>query len=237
MELNVPAERFDIHRRPDATNAADKKRVDPRIYDENNGPYLGLVDVDRNPIPSFVRPLWMKEGLFRESVPGKGQTFRFKYANVMAENIVALIVLPKLAERDRIRGKQSTPDPNYLELAPKMQYDSWRITYGADAIDPYSGATINNRTRENLLPPIVQITMVAIDESSAQRMDLNPDKLPRWTDRVFDGSSRIDTVEDFDREFQEMIKSIENDEKFPNVNYRVFTTDVVIRGSKWSRDF
>jgi uncharacterized protein (TIGR02599 family) len=71
---------------------------------------------------------------------------------VLADNIIALIILPKLAPADR------TGSTDYIkDLSPNYLYDSWRIL----AQDPSS---ISRSARFNQLPPIVQVTMIAIDE-------------------------------------------------------------------------
>jgi uncharacterized protein (TIGR02599 family) len=75
---------------------------------------------------------------------------------VLAENIVALVVLPRLA---------STEDPTGIALAPGFAYDSTTVN-----TDP----KLNPRHQ---LPPIVDIAVVAIDEQSARRInwDTKPD--------------------------------------------------------------
>jgi uncharacterized protein (TIGR02599 family) len=233
VELTLPAEKLNIYERPQD----DTRLNDPRIFNERNDYYEGLVNTDRSPVASYVRPLWMRQALARELVPGSSSgQHRFKHGHVMADNIVALIILPKLAERDRRRRSSSTstqPDPDYLELAPHFMYDSWRTLSGGTATDPITRSRVDNRARENLLPPTVQLTMIAIDEPSALRMNASPSKMPKWTQNRF---KRVETVQQFDEEMESLTEAIQKDPEFPNINFRVFTTDVVIRGSKWSRD-
>ena len=75
---------------------------------------------------------------------------------VLAENIVALVVLPRLG---------ITEDPTGIALAPGFAYDSTTVN-----TDP----KLNPRHQ---LPPIVDIAVVAIDEQSARRInwDTKPD--------------------------------------------------------------
>src|SRR5207244_2432555 len=74
--------------------------------------------------------------------------------HLLAENIVALVLLPRLAAaEEKEREKLGKP-----MLAAKYRYDS--TTSNADPeINP-----------KNQLPPVVQVTMVAIDEASAIRL-------------------------------------------------------------------
>jgi uncharacterized protein (TIGR02599 family) len=72
-----------------------------------------------------------------------------KNRRVLAENIVALVVLPRLS---------SMEDPTGIALAPGFTYDSIIVK-----TDP----KLNPRHQ---LPPIVDIAVVAIDEQSARRI-------------------------------------------------------------------
>jgi uncharacterized protein (TIGR02599 family) len=234
MEMIVPGEKFNIYYRPKNDDA--EYYADPRIFDESGNYYQGLVNVGRRPIDPFIRPYWMKEALKRVSVEGQ---HRFAYARPMAENVIALIILPKVAEKDRRDPNTSPPSPNVnaLELAPSYEFDSWRVLSGGSEPDPSekpkTGVVFDNRTRDNLLPPIVQLTMIAIDEPSAIRMNLGLTGKPNWTSKYFQKAERVEQYED---DISNLEKDIKKDPKYSNVNYRIFTTDVIIRGSKWSRD-
>lgn len=235
MEMTVPAEKFNIYARP----KDDNRISDPRMFDESENFYDGFIETNRQlrSKASFARPLWMREALSRVSVssPANGQN-RFKYARVMAENVVAMIVLPKLAVKDRAKvgSRPPLPDPDSLELAPEYGFDSARVLGGGVVQDPLLKIKVDNRTRDHLLPPIVQLTLVAIDAPSADRMNLTQDgDKPGWTNGLFrQARSEKQVTADLER----LEKAIREDPDYRNVNYRVFTTDVIIRGSKWSRD-
>jgi uncharacterized protein (TIGR02599 family) len=234
MEMTVPSERFNIFARP-----KDDQRhySDPRAFDENENFYEGLVDKDRRPIAAFVRPLWMKEALKRVETSSAGTsvaTHKFAYARPMADNVLALIILPKLAEKDRVipGSKPPVPDPEALELAPYYEFDSWRVLAGKTETHPFTKVALDNRNRDNIQPPIVQLTMLAIDEPSAVRMNLGMTEKPDWTRRLF---RRVEKEQDYLKDMSDFEDAMNADPKF-RPNYRVFTTDVVIRGSKWSRE-
>ena len=245
MEMTVPAERLTIYRRP----GDQKGFADPRIYNENNTYYAGLVETVgklKKPIKNFVRPLWMKDALQRE-VATAGGSYRFKFAHPIAENIVALIILPKAAESDRF--KDGAPTPQSLDLAPDYEYDSWRILQGSAApvptpvvlpldTDPLTTLSVrfDNSVRDNLLPPIVQVTMVAIDEASAIRLSSTPDRLPTWLKGPPALFQKVATEDEFQTDLKELQDRIAADRTAGVVNFRIFSADVVIRSSKWSRD-
>ena len=234
MEMTVPSESFNIYWRDDL-GTDPTWDINPRTFDEKKNYYGGLVDKDRQPIGAFVRPYWMARALIRPTQT-KGGINQFQYAHSIAENIVALIVLPKLAVKDRVKVGTKTPDPDVLELAPKYEFDSWRVLSGGTESDPdptHVSVKLDNRARDNLLPPIVQLTMVAIDEPSAIRMDLKATGKPKWFDTLFvDGKSELKYIEDAAK----LEEAIRDDKDHPNIQYRIFTTDVIIRGSKWSRE-
>ena len=158
----------------------------------------------------------MREALRR----GEGTSVqRFHYARVMAENVIGMIVLPKLPPEDR-------SSPQRLDLAPTYQYDTWRILRGdSGSLDPVSGA------RDNNLPPIVQIIMIAIDSASAARLDAKLEEAPNWSEGLF---ARVDDEDALIEDMAKLEQALKDDPA--RINYRVFTTDVVLRGSKWSRD-
>jgi uncharacterized protein (TIGR02599 family) len=248
MEMTVPAERLILYRRPND----QKGFFDPRVYNENNTYYAGLVDKDRKPVGNFLRPAWLgKEAALQRELANDGANYRFKFAHPIAENIVALIILPKLAESDRLPPGGTNADPNRLDLAPNYQYDSWRIIKGdasvvsntVTVLPPEAGkpavtvsVKLDNSVRDNLLPPIVQVTMVAIDEASAVRLSLTPEKLPTWLKSPTVLFQKVVTEQEFQTDLKELQDRIAADRTAGVVNFRIFSTDVVIRSSKWSRD-
>ena len=217
MEMTVPSERLTIFQRP----VDELGYADPRVFDENNGYYAGMVDANRNSKASWVRPLWMKEAFVRETVSGKS---RFTFARVRAENVIALVILPKLAEKDR-------KTPTDLELAPSYEFDSWRILSGKTESVGTPSRKVDNTARDNLLPPIVQVTMVAVDEKAIARFGPSVSKIPAWTDGLF---TTAKTVADYTADMKTLEQRLIDDTYKPN--YRIFTADIVLRGSKWSRD-
>jgi uncharacterized protein (TIGR02599 family) len=226
MELTVPAEQLTIYNRfaPFGSQANDPFgmpwafSIFPQVADRKKNNYVGRVDENLKTTANWVRPFWMEQALRRTTTDSTTSQNHFAFGRVMADNIVALVVLPKLAEKDR-------ENPTDLgKLAPEYQYDSWRILRKDAASDA-------NAARDNLLPPIVQISMVAIDESSALRLPRNT--IPDWTIR---DDKQLFTKVSNEAEFLDDMAELEKRLQADKVSYRVFSTDVVIRGSKWSKD-
>lgn len=243
MELSVPAEELMIFKRSDTVsgNANDptlaavpwKYSSTPQVLNRSLGHYIGRTTTSGETIgsnPTWVRPFWMENGnnlgaLLRNNGqtatagPAANTTNRFAYGRVMADNVIALVVLPKVSEKDR-----SKPD-EIGSLAPEYQYDSWRILQ-QDA-GPAGAA---NAARDNKLPPIVQIVMVAIDEASALKLPRNT--VPDWTIR----DKQLFTKVENQRSLLDDIAELETRLQKDKISYRVFSTDVVLRSSKWSKD-
>jgi uncharacterized protein (TIGR02599 family) len=85
--------------------------------------------------------------------------------HVISENIIALVITPRLAKREEQELQNSrNADPDFSPLAPKYSYDTSPIgtgLFGGGQGGTSSDARLNPI---NQLPPVVQVTMVAIDE-------------------------------------------------------------------------
>ena len=123
----------------------------------------------------------------------------------VADNIIALVVRPL--------------DPESLpqDLTTDYRYDS------------REGAEANPQpVTANQLPPLIQLTMVAIDEATAMR--LTPDNSPPSAITAalsgkFVDPSRYDTD----------LASLEDALIADNIHYRVFTSTLPLRESKWTK--
>lgn len=131
---------------------------------------------------------------------------------IVADNIVALIVRPKLAN-----PTASGVQPQ--ELAPAYAYDT--KGYLTAPTDQYA------KLSKNQLPPLVQVTMVAIDTDSATRL---ANRLGADDPKLVD-SSLFTTASRYDADLTALQKSLQTKQ----LNYRVFVTDVSVPGAKWSQ--
>lgn len=135
------------------------------------------------------------------------------HSRPVAENIVALIISPQVSPEDA-----QTRDNDIHWIAPEYRYDSTQI----------SGTTVTSpQGTQHLLPPTVVVTLVAIDEGSAERLQLAspegvPDLLP---DNAFTDTTR----------FTQDLAALEENLQAQKLNYRVFSTAVPMRNSKWDQ--
>jgi uncharacterized protein (TIGR02599 family) len=127
-------------------------------------------------------------------------------SHVLAENIIALVILPKLSQAEDSTG---------TALAPTYSYDSTATN---------ANATINPK---NQLPPVVEVAMVAIDEASAIRLaQVQGTTMPDFGQGgLFANASTMET------DLGKLQATLINQ----HVTFHVFTTNVAIKGAKWSR--
>lgn len=137
----------------------------------------------------------------------------------LSENIIALIILPKRSANDGPASAQ--------ELAPEYQYDS-RL-YQSTPADTRAKLT------RNQLPPIVQVVMVAIDETSALRLESRsptPATPPDFglADLFAKSGKGVQLATDL----ATLEKTLTDDAH--RATYRIFSTDVTILQAKWSEN-
>lgn len=133
---------------------------------------------------------------------------------MLAKNIIALVILPKLSANE---------DPSQSQLAPNFAYDSTN-TNADPKINP-----------KNQLPPVLQITMVAIDEASAARLsDADNAAIQSKVSSLFRVAAEFE--DDLVADPSGGGESLEDFLSSKNISYRVFTTNVSIAGAKWSAE-
>ena len=126
------------------------------------------------------------------------------FSRPIAENIIALVIEPKRSEK-----------PGATPLAPNYEYDSRRFQ------------KVNNPRDEtkHQLPPLVEVTMVAIDEESAMRNEQVNGRLEELVaPNLFTNTTTY--KQDLDKLEQSLIDK--------RITYRIFNETVAIRASKFS---
>jgi uncharacterized protein (TIGR02599 family) len=164
-----------------------------RLYRHTSGAAPGGAPVNL----AYTGREWFRTGLAKQPP--------VRPVRVLAKNIIALVVLPKLAAEE---------DPSESQLAPDYLYDS---TTGRP--DPATNP-------KNQLPPILQVTMVAIDEASAIKLENGPTAPALIPAGLFANAAR----------FHDDLAALEQALAGRRITYRVFTSNVSIAGAKWSTD-
>jgi len=145
---------------------------------------------------------------------------------VRAENIIALVILPKLSPADQVAGGYSDD-----RLAPTYLYDSTGTGMNTLA-DP-------NLNPKNQLPPVLQVAMVALDETAALRMSASD-----VTELQGVLGGRFADSKNFLKDLRRDAQTYPDGSQDPSLeaylinkryDYRIFTTNVSIKAAKWSR--
>ena len=176
------------------------------------------------------------------------------HSRVLAENVVALLILPKLAERDR---NPANPDEtgltsNYTyDSRPQLAYEAiWRNNYNLT-----TSLTAEQKRQIHQLPPMLQVVMVALDDASGAKLEdyavkKNNKEAPEFCKDLFKtpGGSTV-RISKFLEDIGEDKAAIspetlagrlinkDNSMPTPRMNYRIFSADVQIRGSKWTKTY
>jgi uncharacterized protein (TIGR02599 family) len=135
----------------------------------------------------------------------------------IAENVIALIVRPRLPEKEDFAG---------TALAPAYSYDS-RKSFAYQGKDK-NGAVVVSGNSKHQLPALIEIFMVTLDETSAARLAAqNGSAAPDLgLSTLFLDSSKL-TAD---------LATLEGTLRSNRLGYRIFSSTVAIEGAKWSND-
>jgi uncharacterized protein (TIGR02599 family) len=128
----------------------------------------------------------------------------------IADNVVAFAVLPKLSDRE---------STNAGILATNFSYDT-RMTWPTSAT--------NQPTNMHQLPPVVQVIMVVLDESSAKRIE-NGTTEPTAA-LGFDPASVFTSPANLETNLDTISAAL----SAKRLNYRIFRSEIPIRSAKWT---
>lgn len=163
---------------------------------------------------------------YREGPAESGR--REMTTRVVADNVVALIVSPRVSAGDRVAGGGRP----VTFIAPDFAYDSrrWQWQSGGNPL----GGDERARLTMNELPPLVDIVLIAIDEASAERLDTLGFGGERMPPLVPDGLfRRAEQLDDDLRRLEDRLSGVDGVLGL-RVDHEVFRTTVQMRASKWS---
>lgn len=138
------------------------------------------------------------------------------FTRPIAENILALVISPQL------ESTSNTP----TSIAPNYLYDS--LLLGP------SVSTENPQGTQHVLPPLLKVTMIALDERSGEQLSSNStlkNSLLLQVGALFTSAASfaadLDGTDDDPGEVEQLL--LEN-----KLNYRIFTTTIALKQSRWS---
>lgn len=131
------------------------------------------------------------------------------HLNPLADNIIALIISP----RDTLASATDSRGDTFSEIAPDYEYNS---NSGEPTFEDFS----------QQVPPLLRITMIAIDEASAVRYE-NGRTMPKEFSSALQGKFTST------RQYEQDIKAVSEAFNAAGINYKVFSSVVMLRSSKW----
>ena len=126
-------------------------------------------------------------------------------AKTLAETVIALVVYPKNSQSATVS----------LSLADTFVYNS----------RTNDSATTEGQNQKHQLPPEVEVIMVAIDETSANRRWGNAATAPALTSGLFQKAVQL----------EDDLKTLTSSLSAQNINYIILRSTVKIRGARWSQ--
>jgi uncharacterized protein (TIGR02599 family) len=131
-------------------------------------------------------------------------------ARVLAENVVALVILPKKPDHEEQED----------DLAGKPRLGA---AYEYDSRTSWSGTT--QPASMNQLCPLVKVVMVTIDEASARRLQGDSTTAPDLgLGTLFQTAANLDTD----------LATLTQTLSAKHLNYRIFQTEIPLRAAKWN---
>jgi len=147
---------------------------------------------------------WFKQGL------SVGEGNFESHLNPLAENILTIVVSP----RDSLEAGGGTREDTFSEIAPNYSFDS---NDSSESFEDYA----------QQIPPLVRLTMVAIDENAAVRFGDGATP-PAELGSAVGGAFRNT------RNFSEDVARVAEALNELGVSHKIFSTLIMLRSSKWS---
>ena len=147
------------------------------------------------------------------SAMNKGESAaNYSVTRPVADNIVALVISPRW-------DKLSATALGESELAIALNYDFDSAALG-------TGNVASPQKTRHLLPPVLRVALVALDEKSADRLQADG-KLSSVVDAALQGKFANASTMDQD------LAGVEASLSEERVNFRIFVTTIPMLGSKW----
>ena len=163
------------------------------------------------------------DGVYLKTAPWYQQNTK-DASRVVADNVILLVISPRVTDDMAAASKTAA-----TWLAPSYHYDSRladNTSSTPSALQVKSDGTVTQGT-QNLLPPLVAVTMVALDEPSADKWATKMQNLP--VDFLQESGASFSTAATYSQD----VASLKTYLSGLRLNYRVFTATVVLRNARW----
>jgi uncharacterized protein (TIGR02599 family) len=227
----------DVNFRPTFLNQAPYSGTVPQRFRMRLMEYSPTAEMNTIYATSSYRtnPTTMKQwyqdqvvGVMNQEVKqGTENSTNYGFTRPVAENILALIISPQLENTSTTSG---TVSQSSYAIAPNYFYDSSLV--GPLAGGSYAGA----QGTQYMLPPMIQITMIALDERSGEFLSSASNSTIK--DSVLQGLNALfQTATSYTADLEGTsaspgkLKSLLLGAK---INYRIYTTTISLKQGRWS---
>lgn len=181
---------------------------------------------NRRPITDPGRSkAWFKDDALQSQATSTEGAGTRAFTRPVADNIIALVISPQ---------NDYTPGGAAPEIiAPFYEYDSVLVT-NPGALPP----SINNKQgTQHLLPPLLKITMVSLDGAAGERLAEggNESQQGRLASKLAPLFHSAANYNDPNSAYNNDLKELQDFLVEEKLNFRVFSTTVVMKQSRWSR--
>jgi uncharacterized protein (TIGR02599 family) len=143
----------------------------------------------------------------------------FRTTRVVSDNIIAMILRPRAANQMQQGGGGGNAAP----IAPDYHFDTRRFQW--------EGGPAGQLSR-HILPPILDITFVAVDENSFLQFAARQNIRSAEDDPVLVNESYFRQFSQFNQDLQNLEKDLQRQK----LDYRIFTTSIRLRESRWQEN-
>lgn len=193
-----------------------------RIYDSTRRP---LVDALGN--PTSYSKMWFTsastasggtESASTQTAAAGGENESSRaFTRPVAENILALIISPQVPTIGNL-------GQNPYRIAPTYAYDSLMQNSPGASLT----AEFGEQGTQHVLPPVIKVTMVALDARGGERMSFDTSLRESVVSEV---SSRFDSA----ASYQADLEALEQALVALRLDYRVFSTSIPLKQGRWSK--
>jgi uncharacterized protein (TIGR02599 family) len=130
----------------------------------------------------------------------------------LAENVIALIVWPRLSDVD---------DPTGTKLSSDYQYDSQK-----------NALTTPQPLTANQLPPTLQVTLIVISEASAVRLDTGSATPPTVIENALKNGTQSRFTDP--TQYNTDLNAVSSALAASHISFDILSTSIPMKESKWS---
>jgi uncharacterized protein (TIGR02599 family) len=180
---------------------------------------------NRRPIEERSR-MWFQDAIGNnaDAVANENAAAR-AFTRPVADNIIALVISP---QNEQTNGNGGVPPES---IAPIYEYDS-TLT-----VNPSANTNGSPQGTQHLLPPLLKITMISLDSAAGERLAEagNQGEQQQLSAALAPLFHQAQGYNNPSSTYYQDLTTIQNFLVGRHLNYRVFTTTIVMKQARWSR--